>query len=222
MLRSFCFIRLLTTEGVERINFGSRGRLRDVLCTNRAAIAKIRGRLMMLFSAWASKRLFQHTIFDIGASTHSSNQTYKLEHFPFSFFIHYRFYTNVKSLQSRNLPFSIMNNQGSKSAEGRRRRTVFRKLRKFCNEFDVCAVVVLTDNMNRQFIFKTHDDTPVFGNVSIVRAIRASWTNHWQILEHPRTRTNDDFQALGSLSDQAFGRKKIRTRLPVPRYRRVE
>ncbi|KAK1145170.1 hypothetical protein N8T08_004603 [Aspergillus melleus] len=81
-----------------------------------------------------------------------------------------------------------MNNQVSKSAEGRRRRTVFRKLRKFCNEFDVCAVVVLTDNMNRQFIFKTHDDTPAFGN----------------ILEHPRTRTNDDFQALGPLSDQAF------------------
>ncbi|KAB8074383.1 hypothetical protein BDV29DRAFT_156743 [Aspergillus leporis] len=40
-----------------------------------------------------------------------------------------------------------MEPQASKSSEGRRRRTVFRKLRQLCNEFDMAAVVVLTDSV---------------------------------------------------------------------------
>jgi hypothetical protein len=55
--------------------------------------------------------------------------------------------------------------QTPKSSEGRRRRTVFRKLRQLCNEFDMSAVVVLSDNLNRQWIFKTHDDVPAIGEV---------------------------------------------------------
>jgi hypothetical protein len=59
----------------------------------------------------------------------------------------------------------MMKAQIPKSSEGRRRRTVFRKLRQFCAEFDMKAVVVLTDSMGRQWIFKTNDDVPAMREV---------------------------------------------------------
>jgi hypothetical protein len=61
--------------------------------------------------------------------------------------------------------------QTAKSSEGRRRRTVFRKLRQLCNEFDMSAVVVLSDNLNRQWIFKTHDDVPAIREVRLVQML---------------------------------------------------
>jgi ABC-type enterochelin transport system ATPase subunit len=61
-----------------------------------------------------------------------------------------------------------MEPQTSKSSEGRRRRTVFRKLRQLCNEFDMAAVVVLTDSMNRQWIYKSHDYVPAMRQARIL------------------------------------------------------
>jgi hypothetical protein len=59
-----------------------------------------------------------------------------------------------------------MEPQTSNSAQGRRRRTVFRKLRQLCDEFDLSAMVVLIDNAGRQWIFKTDD------NVAATREVR--------------------------------------------------
>lgn len=53
-----------------------------------------------------------------------------------------------------------MERQASKPSEGRRRRTVFRKLRQMCGELDMAMVVVLSDSMNRQWIYKSHDYVP--------------------------------------------------------------
>ncbi|KAL4995403.1 hypothetical protein BDV10DRAFT_203115 [Aspergillus recurvatus] len=62
-----------------------------------------------------------------------------------------------------------MEPQTSNSVQGRRRRT-----------FDLSAMVVLIDNAGHQWIFKTDD------NVAATR----------EVLEHPCTRTNDDFLIL--------------------------
>jgi hypothetical protein len=53
-----------------------------------------------------------------------------------------------------------------RSAEGRRRRTAFRKIRQFCAEFDIQAVVIMTDKNNCHWIYKTHDEVQAIDLVS--------------------------------------------------------
>ncbi|KAL4925812.1 uncharacterized protein BDV17DRAFT_294086 [Aspergillus undulatus] len=99
--------------------------------------------------------------------------------------------------------------QKNKSQEGRRRRTIFRKIRQYCEEFDIDAVIVLTDSANRQWIFKTADNVPAV----------------YEAFNHPQTGTYDDFLLLRQTS--AESRPDSRQSLerssapPVPKYRRV-
>jgi hypothetical protein len=58
-----------------------------------------------------------------------------------------RFYTMDESPQARY-------------GEGRRRKTVFRKIRTLCTLFNLRCMVILVDDSNRQWIFKTHDEVP--------------------------------------------------------------
>jgi hypothetical protein len=75
------------------------------------------------------------------------------------------------------------------SSEGRRRRTVFRKLRQLCQEFNMEAVVVLTDSMNRQWIYKSHDYVPAMRQARILEMTMRI------------TRTNDETGVLASADE---------------------
>lgn len=75
------------------------------------------------------------------------------------------------------------------SSEGRRRRTVFRKLRQLCQEFNMEAVVVLTDSMNRQWIYKSHDYVPAMRQARILE------------MTMKITRTNDETGVLASADE---------------------
>lgn len=44
--------------------------------------------------------------------------------------------------------------------EARRRKTVFRKIRTLCTLFNLRCMVILVDDSNRQWIFKTHEEVP--------------------------------------------------------------
>jgi hypothetical protein len=51
-------------------------------------------------------------------------------------------------------------------SEARRRKTVFRKIRTLCTLFNLRCIVILVDNSNRQWIFKTHKEVPRTDQVS--------------------------------------------------------
>ncbi|EED21205.1 hypothetical protein TSTA_084360 [Talaromyces stipitatus ATCC 10500] len=82
-------------------------------------------------------------------------------------------------------------------AVARRRKTVFRKLRQLCLQYNYKAVVLIADEQgNNQWLYKTHDQIPGLE----------------QIQEHPRTKNNnDDFLPLTSADtvDSADNRHQL-------------
>lgn len=50
--------------------------------------------------------------------------------------------------------------------EGRRWKTVFRKIRSLCALFNLRCMVILVDDSNRQWIYKTDDEVPGTDQVS--------------------------------------------------------
>ena len=56
----------------------------------------------------------------------------------------------------------------------RRRKTVFRKIRQLCHMFRLRAIVVLVDDSNRQWIYKTDDHIPYLDQVTLA-ASKASF-----------------------------------------------
>ncbi|KAJ6133137.1 hypothetical protein N7471_008352 [Penicillium samsonianum] len=67
-----------------------------------------------------------------------------------------------------------------RSGESRRRKTCFRKIRQLCALCRMRAIVVLVDESDKHWIFKTHDDIPDLE----------------QAIQHPQTHTYDDFEPL--------------------------
>lgn len=49
----------------------------------------------------------------------------------------------------------------------RRRKTVFRKVRQLCHMFRLRAIVVLVDDSDRQWIYKTDDKIPFLDQVDL-------------------------------------------------------
>ncbi|KAL3494983.1 hypothetical protein BJX62DRAFT_196595 [Aspergillus germanicus] len=87
-----------------------------------------------------------------------------------------------------------------RSAEGRRRRTAFRKIRQFCAEFDIQAVVIMTDKNNCHWIYKTHDEVQAIDLAS----------------QHTRTTTHDDFHLVAGAGRKS-GTKKSNNSPPATR-----